>query len=262
MRGVLRRLKITHKRGRDYVHSPDPEYDEKVRYIEKIIENHDSSKQVILFMDELTLKSHPSVGYDYARTNEQPRARRGIGAEKQVRLCGVINAVSGRTDVMMRKVVSVHSIISFYQSLSKIYPTKQILVIQDNWPVHCHPDIIAALEKQESPFKHFLPASWKEVKPKKKYSALNIPVQMLFLPSYASWLNPIEKVWKKLKQEKVHQHTHRHDFTELKQAAEKWFQPLLNGSEELLKYVGLKKEGSFYAKAFNNNLQQFQRTVI
>ncbi|MBK9335612.1 MAG: transposase [Lewinellaceae bacterium] len=35
---------------------------------------------------------------------------------------------------------------------------------------------------------------------------MNLPVQLHFLPTYASWLNPIEKVWKMLKQDLVHNH--------------------------------------------------------
>ena len=78
-----------------------------------------------------------------------------------------------------------------------------------------------------------------------------LPVQMVFLPTYASWLNPIEKVWKKLKQEKVHLHRETDAIGELKEKIKKWFGALSQGSEEMLKYVGLRKEKSFYAEAFS-----------
>ena len=247
---VLWRLKLSHKRGRDYTHSPDAEYEKKVSYIEDLIKNHDANKQIILFLDELTVYQHPSVGYDYSSTKDQPKAVRGLGADKTIRICGVINGKTGQVHNIIRNKISLASLVTFYQELVKVYPDKQIIVIQDNWPIHCHPDIVAALQKQDSPFELHKPKSWDNVKPKKKFIGLNLPVQMVFLPTYASWLNPIEKVWKKLKQEKIHLHTCTDALPKLKENIIEWLKPLEKGSEELLKYVGLRKEKSFYAQAF------------
>lgn len=250
--GVLWTLGISHKRGRDYTHSPDSEYEAKVAHIENTIKNHDPDKQVILFLDELTIYQHPSVGYDYSSCQDQPKAVRGLKPNKCIRVAGAVNGATGQVHAIIRNEISVSTIVLFYQELVKAHPGKQLIVIQDNWPNHTHPDVVAALEKQNSPFAFHTPKSWSGVKPRKKFTNLNLPIQMVFLPTYASWLNPIEKVWKKLKQEKIHLHTCTDAITDLKEKIAKWFDNLGNNKEELLKYMGLRKENSFYVKAFGD----------
>lgn len=61
-----------------------------------------------------------------------------------------------------------------------------IYVVVDYWPVHYHPDVLAALEPQQTPFALPTPASWSQIKPKLKYRSLNLPIQLLPLPTYAS----------------------------------------------------------------------------
>ncbi len=53
---VLRRLKVHYKRGRQYVHSPDPLYDEKLAAIAaaETLARSNPQRFVLLYEDELT----------------------------------------------------------------------------------------------------------------------------------------------------------------------------------------------------------------
>ena len=62
---------------------------------------------------------------------------------------------------------------------------------------------------------------------------------MVRLPTYASWLNPIEKLWRKLKQELVHLHRLADKLPELRAQIDRFLDQFANGSLDLLRYVGL-----------------------
>ena len=62
---------------------------------------------------------------------------------------------------------------------------------------------------------------------------------MLTLPTYASWLNPIEKLWRWLKQEVLHLHRFSDAWDELKEHVDQFLATFSGGSDDLLHYVGL-----------------------
>lgn len=140
-----------------------------------------------------------------------------------------------------------------FQDLVKAYPNAEtIYVIMDNWPVHYHPDVLAALQtKQLSPFAFPTPKSWKDLKPKKKFLNLNLPIQIVSLPTYASWLNPIEKLWKLFKKDFIHNHKYAHRFKELTEDMAQHLSKLNVPNRDLLRYCGLLKINGIFAKSTN-----------
>ena len=64
-------------------------------------------------------------------------------------------------------------------------------------------------------------------------------LSLLFLPTYASWLNPIEKLWRWLRQDILHNHELSHSFKELRQQVAQWLAQFEADSFHLLHYVGL-----------------------
>ena len=64
-------------------------------------------------------------------------------------------------------------------------------------------------------------------------------VTPLFLPTYASWLNPIEKLWRWLKQDVLYLHSLAKDLEELRQQVRDFLDNFSTGSDSLLQYVGL-----------------------
>jgi hypothetical protein len=132
--------------------------------------------------------------------------------------------------------------VRFFQRLSAAYPATRIAVVLDNWPVHFHPDLLAALEPQQTPFPFPRPGAW-PIAPSpeaiRKWGGLQLPIQLLPLPTYASWLNPIEKLWRWLRQEVVHLHPWADDLSALDAAVAAVLDRFRDASPRLLRYVGL-----------------------
>ena len=70
-----------------------------------------------------------------------------------------------------------------------------------------------------------------------------MPLRLVPLPTYASWLNPIEKLWRWLRQEVVHLHPWADALPTLYDTADHFlarFTPGAPACPDLLQYVGLK----------------------
>lgn len=114
-----------------------------------------------------------------------------------------------------------------YDLLNRQYRrAERIYVIQDNWSIHQHDDVLWALE------------DWPRIEP-------------VWLPTYAPWLNPIEKLWRWLKQDVLKLHRHAHSWSELKSQVRTFLGQFQQGSKHLLKYVGLTGQGRL-AKALKD----------
>lgn len=139
-----------------------------------------------------------------------------------------------------------HELVALYQEVRAAYPdAERLWVIQDNWPVHWHADLLVALEPQTTRWPPRRPASWSDqpsTLARQRWGDLHLPIQLVFLPTYASWLNPIEKLWRSLKQEVLHLHRVAHDLPTLRGQVAAFLNRFLPGSENavtLLRYVGL-----------------------
>jgi hypothetical protein len=127
----------------------------------------------------------------------------------------------------------------FYGIIRDDYPTvEQIYVVEDNWPVHFHPTLLAQLPPQELAYPPKWPASWSHLKMPER-STDPPPITLLNLPTYAPWLNPIEKLWRWLRQTVIHLHRSSDDWNLLKQRVSDFLEQFRQGSLDLLRYVGL-----------------------
>lgn len=252
--GIWRRLKqlgISWQRGRQYVHSPDEAYADKVAHIMATIAEAKPDKDVILFADQLTYYNHASSSYDWQPTGNQPLAHTAIGSTLKRRIAGLLDLHSGDLTFIHKSRTNISHLITLYENACKRYPGKRLYIIVDNWPVHYHPDIIACLEPQLNPFSYRLPKSWEEIEAKSKYlnRVEKLPIQLLSLPTYASWLNPIEKVWRRLKDQLIHLHPFAQDFAELQHHVINKLEQWAQGDEQMLQYCGLLCENGLYSKA-------------
>ena len=108
--------------------------------------------------------------------------------------------------------------IQFYGQIARAYPKADLVyVIQDNWNIHTHPDVLGAL------------AAWPRLKP-------------VWLPTSAPWLNPIEKLWRWVRQDVLKRHRWVAEWPRVKQRVRDFLAQFAHGSQELL-YVGLSGEG-------------------
>src|SRR5437899_885302 len=199
--------------------SPDPDYRRKVRRLHRCL--RDAARHpdtvVALFLDEFGYQRWPEVAPTWGL--EAAVAQRA-GNNQQWRTIGALNAVTGQVNYLDGYIVGRQQVGKFYTQLARAYPTVDLLyVIQDNWNIHTHPDVLAALER------------YPRIKP-------------VWLPTYAPWLNPIEKLWRWLRQDVLKMHRWVEDWPRVKQRVHDFLDQFAHGSHDLLRYVGLVGKGT------------------
>lgn len=217
IRKVLKRLGFSRKQALNFVHSPDVDFRSKWQAILRAYAdavNH-PEEAVILFLDELTYYRRPSQAPAYhQRGKTQPHALEAARFNTQTRLVATLNGLTGQVHYLQRHMIGKDALVAFYAQVRAAYPTAQrVYIVQDNWPTHKSAEVLQALHKHG--------------------------LTPLFLPVYASWLNPIEKLWRWLKQEILHLHRLAHQLDQLRQQVIDFLDGFRHGSVELLRYSGL-----------------------
>jgi len=245
---VLRRARIVWKRARASIRSPDPDYDAKLVDVEAAVAAAQAQPGRIItaYLDEVTVERQPTVAHAYAPigASTQARAVRSPKSNTVTRVLGVLNALTGAVFHRRASKITVAFLVVFYQALCRAYPdAERIYVIQDNWPVHTHPDLLVALEPQETRWPWYRPPNW-PTEPSaaaiRRWGELKLPIQIVPLPTYASWCNPIEKLWRKLRQDVTHLHRWADDLDTLRTEIDRFLDQFAQGSLDLLRYVGLE----------------------
>jgi transposase len=212
---LLTRLGVRRSRGRVAVHSPDPAYQTKLRWIERaraLAVTHPERVR-LLYADEAHLQRQPSLAPLYAWQGEEPLARMVAGPDYRQRYAGALDLVSGQVTWLTGHIIGVDRLKGLLRKVRTRYPDEQLFVVWDNWPVHQHPAVLEV--------------------------ASMLRIELLWLPTYAPWTNPIEKLWRWLRQEVVHQHRLADQWPTLKAQVAAFLDRFAHGSEELLRYVGL-----------------------
>ncbi len=198
-----------------------------------------------LYQDEMGVLCQLSLASAWAPAGrEHALARHSYRRETVVaRLAATLDPRTGRVIASRYPRIRVADLVAFYQQVVASYPqAERIYLIQDNWPLHRHPDVLVALEPQELAFPDYRPANW-PTKPQLQavvcWGQRHMPIQLVPLPIYAPWCNPIEKLWHKLKQEVIHLHRQADDLPALRETIDAFREPAARGSAEVLRYVGL-----------------------
>jgi len=239
---VLHRLHITHKLARAYVHSPDPDYRQKIADVQAILRRSlpTARASVVLFVDQMGYYRQPHVGQAWeVEGHRQPLARRGYRSDRSHRVVGALNPFSGQVLYRQAAHIDVSTLVGFYQMIAATYGDVQtIYLVMDNWPIHFHPDVLAALEPQQFPWPMHRPHNW-PTEPSKNARRLNLPIQMVLLPTYAPWTNPIEKLWRWVRQAYAHAHPYSDDFNEYKANLTACFAQAAAIPADIRRYCGL-----------------------
>jgi DDE superfamily endonuclease len=198
--------------------SPDPDYRSKVRRLHRCL--RDAARHpdtvVALFLDEFGYRRWPEVAPTWGL--ETAVAQRA-GTNQQWRTIGALNALTGQVTYLDGYIVGRQQVMQFYSQLNLTYPAADLLyVIQDNWNIHTHPDVLTALTR------------YPRIKP-------------VWLPTYAPWLNPIEKLWRWVRQDILKMHRWVEDWPWVKQQVRAFLDQFAHGSPDLLRYVGLLGKG-------------------
>jgi transposase len=198
--------------------SPDPDYHSKVRRLHRRL--RDAARHpdtvVALFLDEFGSQRWPEVAPTWGL--EAAVAQRA-GNNQQWRTIGALNALTGQVNSLAGYIVGRQQVSQFYSHLNRAYPQADVIyVIQDNWNIHTHPAVLPALE------------AYPRIKP-------------VWLPPYAPWLNPIEKLWRWLRQDVLKMHRWVEDWPQVKHRVPDFLAQFAHGSTALLRYVGLVGKG-------------------
>lgn len=215
---VLRANGIHYKRGQEHLHSPDPDYATKR---DRIVECVQQAREhpgvvVVLFLDEFSYYRWPSTAQVYSAVGvRQPRANLTASYNTRGRVVVALEVLHGKVLYLQRSHITVFVLVLFLQLVRQAFPkAKMIYIIQDNWHnVHFHPDQLVA--------------------------AKNLGITLIPLPTYAPWLNPCEKLGRKLRQDVTHMHNLAHDWDSLKKAVTDSLEQFSSGSIDLLRYTGL-----------------------
>jgi transposase len=198
--------------------SPDPDYRSKVRRLHRCLRAaaRQPERVVALFLDEFGYRRWPEVAPTWGL--ERAVAQRA-GNNQQWRTIGALNALTGQVSYLDGYIVGRQQVMQFYAQLDHTYPGVDLLyVIQDNWNIHTHPEVLTALARYPR-------------------------IQPVWLPTYAPWLNPIEKLWRWLRQDVLKLHRWVAAWPQVKQRVRDFLAQFAQGSQELLHYVGLAGEG-------------------
>jgi transposase len=213
---VLQRLDLGLRSAQVRLYSPDPDYSKKKKRLERALrEAARRPEQVVaLFLDEFGYYRWPTGSRNWG-----PSTAGRAGNNQQWRTIGALNALTGQVDYLDNYIVGRRQVIKFYGQLAQRYPWAQtVYLIQDNWNIHRHPDVQQAL------------ADWPQLQP-------------LGLPTYSPWLNPIEKLWRWLRQDVLRLHRWVSDWPAVRQKVRDFLDQFQHGADQLLQYVGLLGDG-------------------
>jgi transposase len=222
--GLWRRLEawdLPYKRSRDHLHSPDPAYSLKmcqiaVARLEALLAPGTVS---FLYSDEFTYYRQPEPGYAYGMRGSggqaQPRAERSTRSNTHRRVVATLDALTGQVVAAQASSLRVQELARFLRQVRQAYgPTRTVYLAWDNWPNHHHPVVQQAAAAQD--------------------------IHLLYLPTYAPWTNPIEKLWHWLKADVLRLHRCSDTWLELRARVTDWLTTFAASSCALLRYVGLE----------------------
>lgn len=220
---LLDRVHLHWRPQRDQLYSPDPDYAAKVAHLERCLREamRRPEEVVVVFLDEMGYYRWPVAARDWmpaAPSTAAPVHKAGP-TNRQQRVIGSLNALTGQVDYLDNYLVGRAQVSAFYRQLDQVYASAQHLyVVQDNWSIHTHDDVLATLAQ--------------------------VPrIEPVWLPTYAPWLNPIEKLWHWLRRDVLKAHRLADDWPLLRRHVNAFLDQFARGSPALLRYVGLVGDG-------------------
>lgn len=167
----------------------------------------------LLYGDEFSFHRHPALAAAYAPRGQAPVARCSASANTRYRVAGAIDAATGELAYLAHSKVGVVNLKRFLAKLRRRYPGRTLVLVWDNWPIHYHEEVLA--------------------------TAAELGIHLLWLPTYAPWTNPIERLWRRCKQELLHHHRWTERWAGLRQRVRAWLDRVARPSPALLRQVGL-----------------------
>lgn len=222
-RWLRKRVGVKLRSGHVQHFSPDPQYKTKVAKLKRCLKNvaRNAKETVLLFLDEMgySIWPEPAQTWTVPAPADPPEAGRQGANNGLWRVIGALNAWTGKVTYLDNYIVGRAKLREMYGRIAQTYPrAKKIFVVQDNWSIHKHPDVLTALEEYPR-------------------------IEPIWLPTYAPWLNPIEKLWRWLKETILKMHCLADNWPALHQRVNDFLDQFAHSSRKLLRYVGLLGDG-------------------
>ncbi|WP_338248188.1 IS630 family transposase [Dictyobacter halimunensis] len=216
---LLKRLAISYKRGRQTVHSPDLLYNEKVARIRqaRLQVQREPHRFAFVYLDEHQVARNATIARSYSGRGQtaQP-AQQYAGFNSMFRLMGAFDAHTGALISKRCYRADVKTFLLFLVQVEEQYPdVEELFIALDNWSVHVNKEVQASLDARHS------------------------KIRLLYLPTYAPWLNPIEKIWLKLNRERTHMHEYFEKTKPWREWVDQWLENMREGSQEILRETGV-----------------------
>ena len=147
-------------------------------------------------MAECDLHLQPILGNNWQPQGEQNRIP-AAGQNRKAYCFGAIDFAGAQVSVQIANRKRSGEFVEFLEALRERYGTKLHLVL-DNFSIHFSAEVRRYLEQHPGAF------------------------EFHFLPTYSPWLNPMETVWREMKQAVCRNHFHR-CLANLKRAVHRYF---------------------------------------
>jgi len=161
------------------------------------------SDETICFIDGVHPSHNVQTSYGWIKKGVRKEITSNTGRSR-LNLSGAIDVMSHKIIVQEDKALNAESTISFFTKVEKAYPTKNVIhMFCDNARYYRNRYVKKFLEKSK--------------------------IKLYFLPPYSPNLNPIERLWKWMK-ERIFYNTYYEYFDDFKQAVFGFFNVLSNAS--------------------------------
>ena len=213
---ILKRLQIRLKQATGFVKSPDPLWHPKRRKMVQTftIALHQPRDYAVLFQDELTYYSQQNEALVYGTVGRKPPYVSHSATEnKMTRIGAVMDGLTGQVAYIQANKFGKMARAQLYRKVRQIWSQPKLFVIQDNCSFHYSHNVVKTAEQLDI-----------------------IPI---YIPTYASWLNPIEKLWRWLKADVLRGHEFAHDYHKLREVVAEFLDQFSQDSDALLRYAGL-----------------------
>lgn len=153
--------------------SRDPHKEAKLQRIQHVLDTV-KAPDVVIYQDETTLRLLPVIRGMWMKIGQQLRIAIGSGWNRSIKLFGALNALTGQWTSRIFEKCNAQTFIAFLETVLETYPKGHIYMILDN-------------------------ASWHHAHLVEDWLFAHPRIELIWLPTASPKLNPVERIWGKLK---------------------------------------------------------------
>lgn len=178
---LLNQINLSHKKVETFCYKGNPEEQRKWKQetFPELLKKVKLENASLLFQDEATFKLWTGKAYSWGEKGKKIKAKISMDREYRI-LIGSIDLQTGKLTCSKVKEFNNVAYVNYLRYLLTRYQNKKIYLVTDGSPIHKAGAVNKFLEKN----KEF--------------------IELVKLPAYSPQFNPIEKIWKKIKQKFTH----------------------------------------------------------